>query len=210
MVYDTPICLLGSDAPEPYAVCSYPFVDVGFCAPVTKWMTIMTQHARDSPVSTGSPCVKEKFTIHNLPDLTENSYNHKTIVFSHVPSQQPQTYLWRTTMKGTYTFGRNRKKVPRETIMSAHLNIFSILVRCHDLYHKMGNVCRNGLLGDMFNERAKLHWQPLFALSERKGVSTQLHMSNDNSQLPGPRTFFFPTNELQSMLTPWLTMEISR
>jgi hypothetical protein len=36
--YDTPICSLGGDAPfsppisDTHAVCSYPFVDVGFCA----------------------------------------------------------------------------------------------------------------------------------------------------------------------------------
>jgi len=36
--YDTSICSLGGDAPfsppitDIYAVCSYPFVDVGFCA----------------------------------------------------------------------------------------------------------------------------------------------------------------------------------
>jgi len=38
------------------------------------------------------------------------------------------------------------------------LNIFSVFVRGHDLHDKMGDVCRKGLLSDMLDERAKLHW----------------------------------------------------
>jgi hypothetical protein len=30
----------------------------------------------------------------------------------------------------------------------------------------MGNMCGNGFLGDELDERAKLHWQPLFALQK--------------------------------------------
>ncbi len=98
------------------------------------------------------------------------------------------------------------EKVPRKTIANAYLNIFSVFVRCHDLDDKMGNVCRDGLPGDMLNERAKLHWQPLFILCRTKSQQPiQLHAGNDNRQLPAVtqlRTFFFPINELQSMLTP--------
>jgi len=38
-----------------------------------------------------------------------------------------------------------------------NLDIFSVFVRSHDLYDEVGNVCRNGLLGDVLDERAKLH-----------------------------------------------------
>lgn len=99
------------------------------------------QHTCDSLASTGSPCVKQKITIHNLLNL---GYNHKAIVFFHM-FLPPTTNLLAYHDKGD-------------------LNIFSILVRCHDLYHKMGNVCRNGLFGDMLNKCAKLHRQPLFTL----------------------------------------------
>lgn len=51
-----------------------------------------------------------------------------------------------------------------ETIGDAYLNIFSLFIRSHNLYNKVGNVCRNGLLGDVLDERAKLHWQTFFAL----------------------------------------------
>jgi hypothetical protein len=66
-------------------------------------------------------------------------------------------------MNGTYA-NVGIRKVPGETIANAYLNVFSVLIRCHDLYDKMGNVCRNGLPGNELDECAKLHWQPLFTL----------------------------------------------
>lgn len=98
-------------------------------------------------------------------------------------------------------------QVPGETIGDAYLNIFSLFIRSHDLYNKVGNVCRNGLLGDELDDRAKLHWQTFFALHMSHKPVTHTYTPRARQQLP--RTFFFPTNELQSMLTPWLTMEMS-
>jgi len=123
------------------------------------------QHTCDSLASTGSPCVKQKFTIHNLLDLSEMATITK-LLFFHM-FLRPTTNLLAYHDEGHLHKRSESEKVPGETITNAYLNIFSILVRCHDLYHKMGNVCGNGLLGDMLNERAKLHWQPLFILCER-------------------------------------------
>lgn len=114
----------------------------------------------------------------------------------------PYNYL-RTTMNGTYA---TISLVSGETIGNAYLNIFSLLVRSHNLYNKVGNVCRNGFLGDVLDECAKLHWQTFFALQMSRKSVIRTH-TQARQQLP--RTFFFPTNELQSMLTPWLTMEMS-
>ena len=43
------------------------------------------QHACDSP-STGTPCVKQKFTIHNLLNLLEMATITELLFLSHVPS----------------------------------------------------------------------------------------------------------------------------
>src|SRR5260221_5409052 len=55
-------------------------------------------------------------------------------------------------------------QVSGETIGDAYLNIFSLFIRSHNLYNKVGNVCGNGFLGNVLDERAKLHWQTFFAL----------------------------------------------
>ena len=95
-----------------------------------------------------------------LLDHSEKLHHNTPNLFRIVLSLH--NYL-RTTMNGTWASTQNGY-VPGETIVNAHLNIFSLFVSSHNLYNKVGNVCRKGLLGDMFDERAKLHWQTLLAL----------------------------------------------
>jgi hypothetical protein len=122
----------------------------------------------DFPVS-GSPPCETNFTIYICSIVDKRRYIIKLLCFT-----LPLRYL-RTTMKGTYANARIRK-VPGETIANAYLNILSVLVRRHDLYDKMGNVCRDRLLRNELHECAKLHWQPLFTLQRLRVVSnTQLH-----------------------------------
>ena len=55
-------------------------------------------------------------------------------------------------------------EVSGETIGDAYLNIFSLFIRSHNLYNKVGNVWEDGFLGNVLDKRAKLHWQTFFAL----------------------------------------------
>lgn len=60
---------------------------------------------------------------------------------------------------------------------------------------------RKRLLADMFYKFAELHRQALLTLWGPVSIETETVWI----QL----TFFFPTNELQSILTPWLTIDTS-
>lgn len=127
------------------------------------------QHPRDSPVSIGSPLCETRFT--NICSIIRKRYVTTKLLCFTFPSHY--NYLC-TTMKGTCSNARNRK-IPGEIIANAYLDVFSVFVGGHDLHNKMGDVCRNGLLSDMLDERAKLHWQPLFTL-QRLGINkTQLY-----------------------------------
>ena len=132
---------------------------LGFVLRCDKMNDNYGQHPCDSPVSIGSPLCETKFTIHLFNHSKKAGYTTKLLCFT-FPS--PYSYL-RTTMKGTCANVRGRK-IPGETIANAYLNIFSVFVRGHDLNNKVGDVCRNGLLSNVLDERAKLHWQPLFTL----------------------------------------------
>jgi hypothetical protein len=52
-------------------------------------------------------------------------------------------------------------------IEDTYFDIFSVFVRGHHLYDKVLDVRRKGLLGDVLDERAELHREPLLALRER-------------------------------------------
>lgn len=136
-------------------------------------MTIMANIRVILPASTGSPCVKQslQYTICSIfrKWLQLQSYCSFHMFLC------PTTNLLAYHDEGDLHKRSESDKGAWRNNYESYLNVFSILVRCHDLYHKMGDMCGNGLLGDMLNERTKLHWQPLFTLCERFSKKTQLH-----------------------------------
>src|SRR6266566_6189427 len=66
---------------------------LGFVLSCHKMDDNYDQHTCDSPASTGSPCVKQKFTIHKSAQSFGNGYNHKTIVLFTCSFALPQLIL---------------------------------------------------------------------------------------------------------------------
>ena len=163
---------------------------LGFVLSCHKMDDNYDQHTCDCQVHRISVCETK---IYNTKSQSfGNGYNHIAIVSFTCSFPQRLTTNLFAYHDGGDLHNRGREKGPGEIDTNAYLNIFSIFVRCHDLYQKMGNVCRNRLLGDMLNERAKLHWQPLFTLCERQVesvINTITHEQRQASTACAPFSF---------------------
>ena len=85
---------------------------------------------------------------------------------------------------------------------NTHLHVLALFVHDHHFYDEWLGMRQDRFLTNVFYKFAKFHWESFFTLFG-------MWDSGLAHWLISLLTFFLPTNELHSILTPWLTIETS-